>query len=277
MDLGSHGLANVLVGNPDDAATLEITLRGPDLEFGSEALFAVTGAEFDLRLDETAVPMNTVWRAPAGARLRFGTRHRGARAYLGVAGGIDVPPVLGSRSSHLPALGGGLTGRPLTIGDRLPIGRSRPGQTAAGRTMPPLFPIPDGGARLRVVLGPQESYFTARALTTLRTARYHITGQSNRMGYRLEGPTLEHAGSPDTISDATPPGAVQVPASGHPILLTADRQTTGGYPKIATVITADLAVAGQLAPGNWIEFTVCDREEALDALRAQRRRLTAAG
>ena len=137
-----------------------------------------------------------------------------------------------------------------------------------GRSKPAVFPLPTGGTRLRILPGPQEGFFTERALTTLQTARYRITPQSNRMGYRLEGPALEHSIGADIISDATVAGAIQVPASGQPILLTADRQTTGGYPKIASVITADLSMAGQLAPGDWIEFAICDRREALAALIA---------
>jgi antagonist of KipI len=111
--------------------------------------------------------------------------------------------------------------------------------------------------------------FTPEAITTLTSSRYVVTPESNRMGYRLEGPSLVHAAGADILSDATPIGSLQVPASGRPILLMADRQTTGGYPKIATVISADLPLAGQLAPGDWIEFVECTREEALDALRAQ--------
>jgi antagonist of KipI len=156
-------------------------------------------------------------------------------------------------------------GRPLVAGDVLPVGTNA---AAATRAVPELR-LPDGGARLRVMRGPHDGMFTPEAITTLTSSRYVVTPESNRMGYRLEGPSVVHAAGADILSDATPIGSLQVPASGRPILLMADRQTTGGYPKIATVISADLPLAGQLAPGDWIEFVECTREEALDALRAQ--------
>ncbi len=129
--------------------------------------------------------------------------------------------------------------------------------------------MPAGGARLRVLLGPHDAMFTPEAVGTLLGSRFTITPQSNRMGYRLEGPAVRHLGPADILSDATPVGSLQVPASGQPILLMADRQTTGGYPKIATVISADLPLAGQLAPGDWIQFTACTRAAAVAALTAQ--------
>jgi KipI family sensor histidine kinase inhibitor len=275
MDRASHRLANALVGNPPEAATIEITLIGPEIGFERETLFAVTGGEFCLTLGGRSAPMNTVCRARPGMRLRFGARRHGARAYIAVAGGIDVPAVLGSRATHLPSAMGGVAGRALRSGDHLPVGRPHRGQTVEGRSAPPVVPLPRGGARLRLVLGPQDDFFTDRALVLLQTSRYRITADSNRMAYRLEGPPLEHARGADTISDATLPGALQVPASGQPILLAADSQTTGGYPKPATVISADLPVAGQLAPGDWIEFALCSRRDAMAALIAQERRLMA--
>src|SRR5262249_14709362 len=203
----------------------------------------------------------------AGARLRFGTRLAGTRAYLAVTGGIDVPPVLGSRATHVISAMGGVDGRPLRAGDRLPVGLAaeRPLRPATA----PIVPLPDRQARLPVVPGPQDDRFGDGALDVLCSAPYAIGQNSDRMGFRLSGPTLAHARSADIISDATPLGALQVPASGQPILLMADRQTTGGYPKIATVITADLAVAGQLAPGDSITFDRCTMREAVAALIRQ--------
>lgn len=273
MDRASHRLANLLVQNPPDAATLEVTLVGPDLEFEAETIFALTGAEFEVRLDGGAVPMNTVWWAPRGGCLTIGSRRLGARAYLAVAGGIAVPPVLGSRATHLTSRTGGVEGRALAAGDRLPVGPPRAGRASVGKRLGPAVSLPDGGARVRAIRGPQDDLFLESAIETLQTGRFVITAQSNRMGYRLEGPVLVHRGSAETISDATPIGTLQVPASGQPILLMADGQTAGGYPKLATVITADLSVAGQLAPGEWIEFELCDRRVAVSALIAQERRL----
>jgi len=275
MDPVSHRLANALVGNDGHAATLEITLLGPELEFESERVIAVAGAEFELTLDHRPVPMNAPFIVSPESHLRFGARRLGARAYLAIAGGIAVPPTLGSRSTHLISAMGGLDGRALRAGDRLPLGDpSRTGPSAVALSGP-LMPLPDHHARIRVLPGPQREYFSADALDVLQSARYAIGQNSDRMGFRLDGPRLTHARGADVISDATPLGVLQVPASGQPILLMADRQTTGGYPKIATVIAADISVAGQLCPGDTIEFAVCEPREAMAALIAQERALMA--
>ena len=274
MDSVSHRLANLLVGNRRSAATLEVTLIGPEIRFEDESVFAVTGAEFQLVLDGIVVPTHVARWARRGAMLRFGDRRRGARAYMAVAGGFDVPPVLGSRSTHLVSRVGGVGGRALVAGDGIPVGTTDRVANVADRSRPPVIGLPGRGARLRVMLGPEDDRFSEAALATLQTARYEITPQSNRMGYRLTGPRLSHRGGADTLSDGTPIGSVQVPASGEPILLMVDCQTTGGYPKIATVITADLPVAGQLAPADWIEFEVCDRQDAVAALIAQEQALS---
>jgi antagonist of KipI len=283
MDQVSHRLANRLVGNDEDAATLEITLIGPDLIFEEPAVVAVCGAEFALRAGGAPAPMWGPIEVKAGTRLTFGPRGRGARAYCAVAGGIQVEVVFGSRATSLVARMGPFGGRALAAGDRLPLAPERPttideidartptttlkGRATTDSSATSL--IPDGGAQLRVMWGPQDDLFTDAARDALTSGRYVITPQSNRMGYRLDGPRVGHSGSADILSDATPLGTLQVPGSGQPILLMADRQTAGGYPKIATVITADLVTAGQLAPGDWVAFVPCDRREALAALRDQ--------
>jgi antagonist of KipI len=274
MDPVSHRLANALVGNPRAAATLEVTLVGPELEFDDERIVAVTGAAFDLWLDGKSAPHNAAFTAAAGSRLRFGERRLGARAYLAIAGGVDVAPTLGSRATHLISAMGGLDGRPLRAGDRLPLGVSRGLPAAAGQRAP-VVPLPDRHARIRVRPGPQAEYFSPDALDVLQSGPYVIAQNSDRMGFRLEGPRLTHARGADIISDATPLGVLQVPASGQPILLMADRQTAGGYPKIATVIAADIAIAGQLGPSDTIVFAVCTPREAFTALIAQERALMA--
>lgn len=266
MDLVSHRLANLLVGNDPHAALLEITIVGPVLAFESEALFACTGAEFDLWLDGQLVSNSVVCQAQSGSVLRFGSRRVGARAYLAFAGGIDVPAVLGSRATHLVSKLGGIAGRAVRAGDRLSLGQPW-ADTQRGRNAAWTLTLPNGGASLRVMLGPQVDYFTPSAIERFCNGRYVVTTQSNRMAYRLDGPLLEHAGDADIVSDATPMGVIQVPASGQPILLMADRQTTGGYPKIGTVISADLPLAGQLAPGDWVAFRTCDPLQAIRALR----------
>jgi antagonist of KipI len=283
MDPVSHRVANRRVGNDGAAATLEATLIGPELLFEDAAVVAVAGAEFTLRLDGAPAPMRGPIEVKAGARLAFGPRIRGARAYIAFAGGLPVDPVFGSRATSLVAHMGPLGGRALAPGDRLPLASDHPRtvQELRARGVTRLdrdgFPLPRGGARLRVMWGPQDHLFTEVARDALVSGRYIVTPQSNRMGYRLEGPRLAHRGSADILSDATPLGTLQVPGSGQPILLMADRQTAGGYPKIATVITADLALAGQLAPGDWVAFVACDRRDALAALRDQEAFVDGAG
>lgn len=268
MDPWSHRVANALVGNAPSAATLELTLVGPAAEFDDERVVAVTGADFELTLDDRAVPMNTAFVAAAKSLLRFGRRLAGARAYVAVSGGIDVPPILGSRSTHVTTHMGGMDGRPLRAGDVLPLGKR--GRTPFLRENWKKGYDPFS-TTIRVMSGPQVEYFALDALDVLQLAPYIVTAQSDRMGFRLEGQTLAHARSADFISDTTPLGALQVPASGQPILLMADRQTTGGYPKIATVITADIGLAGQLAPGDSISFVVCSQREAIAALVSRER------
>jgi len=266
MDAYSHRLANRLLGNPDDAAALEITLIGPEFEASEETTCVVAGAEFETTVNGTAIESAKPFVVPAGACLRFGARRAGARATLAVRGGLAVPPVLGSRSTSVVSRMGPLGGRPLAAGDVLPIG---PAASGAPLSVGLPLTLPEGGARLRTIQGPHDAMFSAEALLTLFSSRFIVTPQSNRMGYRLDGPVLRHSASADILSDATPIGSLQVPASGKPILLMADRQTTGGYPKIGTVIAADLPLAGQLAPGDWIEFVECSRADAVAALTRQ--------
>ena len=263
MDPFAHRLANALAGNERGAAMLEVTLQGPTLRFSDARTVAIAGAEFDLFLDDVQIGASSFPVRPGGV-LRFGERRRGARAYVAVSGGIDVPLVLGSRSTHLPTRTGGLEGRALVRGDRLPLGTPvSPARGRAGIETPFRAAV----TAVRVLPGPQDDRFSSDALAVLVSAPYYVTVDSNRMGYRLEGGALGHRAGADIISDATPMGSIQVPASGQPILLMAECATTGGYATIANVITADFPSAGQLAPGDWIEFEPCTREEALAALR----------
>jgi antagonist of KipI len=277
MDLCAHRLANAIVGNDEGDATLEVTLTGPHLEFTDTRLVAVTGAEFD------DVPAGTPFVVSPERPLKFGARRRGTRAYIAISGGIDVPVVLGSRATHLPSGMGGFEGRALRAGDQLPLGPLARKGPPKGEGRPKDERPPKGGryvlsgsVTLRVLPGPQADKFVSSALEVLTSNAYRIHPNSNRVGYRLTGARLQHASGADVISDATPIGSVQVPASGEPILLMADRQTTGGYAKIATVIGADLSLAGQLAPGDEIRFVLCSRAEALEALRLQERSIAAA-
>jgi antagonist of KipI len=267
MDPVSHRIANALVGNERGAAALEITLAGPEMEFDDQRIVAVSGAHFALTVDGRPQLMNTPFLVSAGSVLRFGDRSRGARAYLAIAGGVAVPEVLGSRSTHLLSRIGGFRGRALAGGDHLPLGsgQGKPRHLFEHHSLPDI-PAPGGDVRIRVLPGPHRDRFGAGALEALQSAAYSIRTDSDRMGFRLQGPPLGDGGRAEIISDATPLGAVQVPASGDPVMLMADRQTTGGYPIIATAISADIGAAGQLAPGDRIRFDVCSMRDAMAAI-----------
>src|SRR5262245_25800987 len=285
MDPFAHRLANALVGNARDRAVLEITLIGPELEFDDERVVAVAGAGFELTLDGHPISPEVPFTARQGSRLRWGQRLAGARAYLSIQGGISSPPVLGSRSTHLGSRIGGVGGRALVAGDRLPLGEPDSSRLAPSERQrvegprqaarPLRRELPGGHARVRVLSGPDTARFRSTALETLQAAPYKVGRDSDRMGFRLEGSAIDHLGGADIISDVTPIGVLQVPASGQPMLLMADRQTTGGYARLATVISADIGLAGQLAPGDSISFTVCSRREAMAALIAEGRLLMA--
>jgi len=280
MDSYSHRLANAIAGNDAGAATLEVTLSGPELAFDDTRTVAVTGAEFEVTVDGRPVAMRSALDVSAGSLLRFGRRVRGTRAYVAVSGGITTPRALGSRSTHLPSAVGGLDGRALRAGDSLPLGEPLQSPRPVRRSQPvessSTWTLPDGRATLRVLPGPQLDRFVRTAWDVLQSAPYVVANDSNRIGYRLVGPSLKTPGKLDLISDATPLGVLQVPPSGQPILLMADCQTTGGYPKIAAVISADVSVAGQLGPGDTVRFVACSTREALSALIAQERSLMAA-
>ena len=271
MDLFSHRLANRLVANDDEAAALEITFLGPEVEAHGDLTCAVCGAEFELFVAGKPISHGRPFTVAGGQRLRFGRRIWGARATLAVRGGLDVPPVLGSRSTSLVSRVGPFGGRALAVGDVLPVALQRPVGDPLSNPSP--LPLPRGGARLRAMPGPHDALFTEEATERFFSTPFTVTPHSNRMGYRLEGAPLSQVSGADILSDATPLGSVQVPKSGQPILLMADRQTTGGYPKIATVIAADMPIAGQLAPGDWVRFVRCTRKEAVDALVRLERRL----
>lgn len=269
MDQYSHVLANRLMGNPDTAATLEVTLMGPEIAFETDGTVAVAGAVFSLTLGDAPVEMNQVVDAKAGSILKFGQRRQGARAYMAVAGGVDVPQVLGSRSTHVLTRMGGHEGRALRAGDRLKAREKGSGGVFGphGTENPsrPLFPlfIPQGGVRVRVIPGEQSLF------EQLTSRRFRMSPNSDRMGYRLEGSAAVDVPAGDRISAAVATGVVQVTPAGQPILLMADHATTGGYAIGATVITADLPLAAQLAPGDWIEFEACSLAAADAALREQ--------
>lgn len=277
MDVYSHKRANQLVGNDAGEATLEVTLIGPEIEFEERTVVAVTGGDFALGLDGNTVFANSQIVAPSGSCLQFGVRIRGARAYVAVAGGIAVAPFLGSRSTHLASAMGGFEGRALKSGDRVPIGAGVGHRGEKGTGIRPFLPgLPKGGARLRMLPGPHLDRVGKDAFEKLASARYRVSPRSDRMGYRLEGSAIEFQKQRELISCPMPVGGIQMTPTGQPILLMADHATTGGYPVVGVVITADLPMAGQLAPGDWVEFMPCSLKVAVAALREQNQMLSGA-
>lgn len=278
MDLFALRAANALLGNDDNAACIEATVLGPRIEILADIPIAITGADLSPRLNGAPMPMWTDVRAGKGDTLDFGGPADGVRAYIAVSGGIDVPQVMGSRATYMKAAIGGIDGKPLRAGDILNAGcTNSAGADAEERTagFMPQDAIPHYGSEhiVRVVLGPQDASFTSKGIDTLLSAPYTVSINSDRMGYRLEGEAIEHLNGADVISDGTPLGTIQVPGDGQPIILLADRGTTGGYTKIATVISPDLSKVAQAMPGHTISFKAVTVEEAQEAYRAQDRLL----
>ena len=277
MDPFALRAANLLVGNEEGAACLEITVLGPHIRFLTDAWIALTGGDLEPMLDGGIIPMWQSLRVGSGSVLSFGGPIDGLREYLAVAGGIDVPTLMGSRSTYFRASLGGFEGRALKAADLLKA--SEPNGQYEERCLPKDFLLPTYGHihEARVVLGPQDAAFTPRGVETLLNSTYKVSMDSDRMGYRLEGPEVEHVSGPDIVSDGTALGAVQIPGDGQPIILLADRGTTGGYTKIATVISSDIGVFAQAMPGDELRFTSVTVEEAQSILREQRKVLEGIG
>ena len=270
MDEFALRMANLMAGNDQDAAALETTVRGPKIEFHAATWIAVTGADISPEVDGRPIPAWESVEIEAGSVLAFGDLRDGMRAYVAVNGGIDVPLVMGSRSTYLKGRFGGLEGRALQAGDRL---STLPADADAvlPKRLPKDYtaPVYGGIHRLRVVPGPQDHAFDADALSKFLTSRYRIHSDSDRMGYMLDGPKIEHREGADIVSDGNPPGAIQIHGDGIPRILLADRGTTGGYTKIATVASVDLSSLAQALPGQSVSFRQVTVEEAQEALREQ--------
>lgn len=252
-------LGNALVGNPPGQAAIEVTLGGLSVRGSANLTVAVTGARVALAVGGQPVPWGRAVPVPAGAELSIGAARSGLRCYLAVAGGIAVPPVLGSRSYDQLS---GLGPPPLAAGSVLPVGEppAAPGRSArladpsSERAAWPVGPV-----SLRIRLGPRADWFTPAAIDALLTEPYAVTPDANRVGVRLAGPTLSRAAAGELPSEGMVLGAVQVPASGQPVVFLADHPTTGGYPVIAVVAEADLPAVAQARPGSRVRFTRADR------------------
>ena len=270
MDVESFTLANRLAGNPDGAAGLECTLIGPRLEFADLRWVAVTGAAVAVTLNGSAAPMWEAIAVAPGDVLKIGSARSGVRAYLAVSGGIDTPAALGSRATYPRGQLGGLRGGGLRKGDRLPLGVAKAGRP--GRVRPDRIVDYSEPPEIRVVLGPQDDRFTERGIAAFLEGPYEMLPQSDRMGARLRGPWIEHTRGHDIISDGIPLGGVQVVGDGQPIVLLVDRQSTGGYTKIATVCSFDIGRVGQVKPGQRLRFHRITVAEAHATLRVRRER-----
>ncbi len=265
LDSGALRLANLLVGNPEGEAGLEFMHMGPTLEVDADSVrVALAGgsAAIEVTGRQQAVPAFQSVRLERGEQFRVTATVDSATAYLAVEGGFDIPEIMGSRSTYARGGFGGHCGRALAAGDELSLRARRAAERREQMLPQAALPRPE---TVRIVLGPQEDHFTADAATLLGETTYQVSGASDRMGMRLEGETLTHLDRFNIVSDGIAPGAIQVPGDGLPIVLLADRQTTGGYPKIATVISCDLPGLGRLRPGDRIGFRIITLEEAASA------------
>ncbi|XJZ28699.1 biotin-dependent carboxyltransferase family protein [Bacillota bacterium Lsc_1132] len=284
MDAFALRVANILVGNEEGEAALEITLQGPKLHFTEDSLIAICGGNLSPAVDGQAIPQ---WRPvfiKKGSMLSFGAVKSGCRAYLAAAGGLDVPMVMNSRSTYLRAGIGGFHGRALKDGDvlkvqtpsELAIRRMRHLSDKAGAkpfavsdwsVSKEMLPTYFSRSVIRVIRGGQFHWFTSESRELFFKEEFFVTPQSDRMGYRLSGQKLELSQPRELVSEAVTAGTIQVPSEGYPIVLMADRQTTGGYPKIAQVASVDLPILAQLKPGEKIRFQEIQLEEAQELLR----------
>lgn len=269
MDRLAHRVANLLVGNDEHAATLEAALMGPTLTFDEETLIAVAGGDLEPSVAGQAIPHWRPVRVAAGATLRFGRAGRGCRAYIAVGGGIAARPVFGSRSTYLRASFGGFDGRALRAGDVLAT--ETPGALAARilstlradgdkpvaatwGASPTLRPRYSSEPTIRLIEGAHTNELAPASRAALVEQRFRVSASSDRMGYRLEGPTLSLAAPREMLSEGVAFGTMQLPPGGAPIVLMADRQTTGGYPRIGEVASVDLPLVAQLKPGDQARF-----------------------
>jgi biotin-dependent carboxylase-like uncharacterized protein len=268
LDGFSLRLANALVGNSPGTPALEVLMSGPTFEVAADTVrvaLAGVGANLAIGAEKARIGAGQSVTLPRGAVIEV-VAGQSASGYLAVEGGVAVALVLGSASTYVRAAIGGLDGRALRHGDFVPLAMARASERAELRLPLPLTPT--GDQPIRVVLGPQQEYFTEEAVAAFLVAEFRISQSADRMGMRLDGPFLQHRRGWDIVSDAITTGAIQVPGSGQPILLLADHQTTGGYPKIATVISADLPVVGRRRPGDLLRFAAVTVEVAEELCRA---------
>lgn len=256
MDMDAYHIVNKLVGNHEGEAVLEATLMGPTFQVGGEGLLAFYGADMPATLDGVPLERGKAYPVKDGQTVAFGMAKSGVRTYIAFAGGIDVPIVMGSRSTNMKCGIGGYQGRKLASADVLSVADPKEGEKTWEKLMKHSVPAKDYPSQIsiRVVLGPQDDYFTKKGLDTFLHTAYQVSPQSDRMGIRFLGEVIEGVSSMDIVSDGITFGSIQVTSEGLPIILMADHQTTGGYAKIATVVTEDLCKLAQARPGDHVAF-----------------------
>jgi len=273
MDAFSFQLANALVGNLPNDACLEITLIGPEIEFLADSIFAICGADMNPCINSNPVPIHKTIAAKKGDVLSFSGLKAGCRSYIAFAGGIQVPMVMGSRSTYLRGKVGGFEGRALKSADVVPLGSML--RNPVFKEIPDdLLPQYSSSQILQITPGPEINRFDIQGITALLTSEYRIADQSDRMGYRLSGEEIKQAkGSADIISAGISMGTIQIPGNGQPIILMADRQTTGGYTRIAHVASVDLTLLAQLKPGDRIRFKEITLGKAQELIISRQKRV----
>jgi biotin-dependent carboxylase-like uncharacterized protein len=269
MDRYAYRIANLLTGNKEGAAVIEMTGVGAAFKFDEEQLIAVCGADMQGKVNGKPIDNWSPLLVPNRGEIRFGVAATGYRTYLAVRGGIDVPIVLGSRSTYTGAKVGGFEGRTLRQGDVLHVGQDS--ETKAVLQKLPFQYIPHYGVacNLRVILGPQDNLFTREAIHTFFAGTYTVAAPSDRVNYQLTGPRIPTIGKADIVSDAVGLGAIQIPSYGMPYIVAADHGTTRGFAKLGYVIQVDLTKLAQAKPGDMVRFTNVTEPEAVEALQVE--------
>ncbi len=271
IDRVASRMANCLVNNLDSEAVIEFCLAGPILRFDEEVNIAVCGGDFTIDVEGKKYPANKAVHVPAGKMITIITGNVGTFGSIAIGGGLDIPEVMGSRSTNVRCGIGGFHGRALQAGDTIEL--RHPGfgkQNLSWRWVPErhlVSPEDKETTIIRVIPGPQEDMFTKKGINTFYTSKYTISNQSDRMGFRLKGPEVETVNGPDILSDGIVNGSVQISGTGEPIVMMADRQTTGGYAKIASIINVDIPLFAQLRPGQKVLFTRCTIQESQRLMR----------
>ncbi|MFC3927520.1 5-oxoprolinase subunit C family protein [Streptococcus caprae] len=269
MDVRSFRIANLLIDNPENEAVLEFSLVGPTLEFTQDTIIAITGGDFQPTINGEAAPMYTAIYMHKGDILAFGGARTGSRGYISFSSYLQIPVIMGSRSTNVKVGIGGFKGRKLQADDFIGFRINRLYLPYFLSRKLDIDEFNQEEEVLRVVLGPQDHHFTKQGIQTFLNETYTVTGDFDRMGCRLEGPYIAHKEKADIISDGTTLGSIQVPAHGKPIILLADRQTTGGYTKIATVASVDIPKLVQRKTDHQIRFKAITVEEAQQLLKKE--------